>query len=184
MPLRAAVYAQGQKSPVLELAATEISYGKIAAADVERQAAGRRQDRRARTRRPAMTRTGSPPRAQGLAAVQRQVGFTVSAPDSLAGLPRKEVRLVRFGSRERRARDLRTGPRRDPRARAQGRPAAGRPDALGGLRLPEVNIDGVTGSELATPLGTVLTFERDGVAYIVAGSVPPLAAENAARGLK
>ena len=29
-----------------------------------------------------------------------------------------------------------------------------------------------------------MTFERDGVTYIVAGSVPPVAAENAARGLK
>ena len=51
-------------------------------------------------------------------------------------------------------------------------------------RLPEINIDGVTGSELATALGTVVTFERNGVSYTVAGSVPPLAAENAARGLK
>ncbi len=52
------------------------------------------------------------------------------------------------------------------------------------LQLPEINIDGATGSELATALGTVVTFERDGVAYVVAGSVPPVAAENAARGLR
>ena len=53
-----------------------------------------------------------------------------------------------------------------------------------GLRLPQINIDGVTGTELATALGTVLTFDRGGVSYIVIGSVPPAAAENAARGLK
>src|SRR3954452_21176488 len=35
VPLRAAIYAQGQSSPVLELKATEISYGKIAASDVD-----------------------------------------------------------------------------------------------------------------------------------------------------
>ena len=29
-----------------------------------------------------------------------------------------------------------------------------------------------------------MTFERDGVSYVVAGSVPPVAAENAARGLQ
>ena len=40
------------------------------------------------------------------------------------------------------------------------------------------------GTELATPLGTVVTFTREGVTYIVAGSVPPVAAENAARGLR
>src|SRR5262249_44551815 len=35
VPLRAAVYAQGQTGPVLELAATEISYGAIPASDVQ-----------------------------------------------------------------------------------------------------------------------------------------------------
>jgi hypothetical protein len=52
------------------------------------------------------------------------------------------------------------------------------------LRLPSINIDGATGSELATALGTVVTFDRAGVSYVVAGSVPPVAAENAARGLR
>jgi hypothetical protein len=52
------------------------------------------------------------------------------------------------------------------------------------LRLPEINIDGATGTELATPLGTIVTVTRGGVSYIVAGSVPPVAAENAARGLR
>jgi hypothetical protein len=47
-----------------------------------------------------------------------------------------------------------------------------------------VNIDGRTGTELATALGTIVTFERDGVRYTVAGSVPPVAAENAARALR
>ena len=53
-----------------------------------------------------------------------------------------------------------------------------------GLSLPEINIDGATGNELATALGTVVTFERGGMSYVVGGSVPPVAAENAARGLK
>ena len=53
----------------------------------------------------------------------------------------------------------------------------------GGLELPEINIDGATGTEIATPLGTIVRFQRDGVAYTVLGSVPPVAAENAARGL-
>jgi hypothetical protein len=51
-------------------------------------------------------------------------------------------------------------------------------------QLPSVNVNGATGKELATALGTVVTFERAGVSYTVAGSVPPVAAENAARGLK
>ena len=53
-----------------------------------------------------------------------------------------------------------------------------------GITLPQVNIDGDTGQEIATALGTLVTFDSGGVSYIVAGSVPPVAAENAARGLK
>jgi hypothetical protein len=53
-----------------------------------------------------------------------------------------------------------------------------------GMTLPRVNIDGATGQELATALGTLVAFESGGVSYIVAGSVPPVAAENAARGLR
>jgi len=52
-----------------------------------------------------------------------------------------------------------------------------------GLKLPQVNIHGRTGTELATALGTIVTVQRDGVRYTVAGSVPPVAAENAARAL-
>jgi outer membrane lipoprotein-sorting protein len=181
VPLRAAVYAQGENSPVLELAATEISYGAIPAADlavkpppgvktvelnppVGHDAQGRATD------------------VEGVAAVQQNVGFTVSAPDSLAGLPRKEVRLVRFGSENGALATYGQGLgaifvlERKTDSQAAQRPGA--------LRLPAINIDGVTGSELATELGTILTFDRNGVSYTVAGSVPPLAAENAARGLK
>ena len=35
VPLRAAIYAQGDSSPVLELTATDITYGAVSSADVE-----------------------------------------------------------------------------------------------------------------------------------------------------
>jgi len=53
----------------------------------------------------------------------------------------------------------------------------------GGLTLPSVSINGVTGQELDTALGTVVRFTRGGVAYTVLGSVPPAAADAAARAL-
>ena len=56
-------------------------------------------------------------------------------------------------------------------------------DGGSGLSLPKISINGVSGQELDTALGTVVRFERGGVAYTVAGSVPPTAAEAAARGL-
>ena len=51
------------------------------------------------------------------------------------------------------------------------------------FELPKVQINGVEGEELDTALGTALRFSRDGVDYIVLGSVPPAAAEAAARAL-
>jgi len=104
---------------------------------------------------------------------------TVVVPDTLVGLPRQDVRLV--GGKTviavygqglgaivvvERAKDTAT---------AQSSP-------LGAL--PQVTIDGATGHELATQLGTVLTWDRSGVSYVLAGSLPPAAAEAAARSLK
>ncbi len=49
--------------------------------------------------------------------------------------------------------------------------------------LPKVSINGTSASELPTPLGTLLTFERAGVRYVLAGSVTPASIEAFARGL-
>ena len=49
--------------------------------------------------------------------------------------------------------------------------------------LPKVKINGVSASELRTELGTLLSFERSGVRYVLAGSVTPAAIEALARGL-
>ena len=50
--------------------------------------------------------------------------------------------------------------------------------------LPKISLDGITAHELATQLGTAIEWQRDGVAYVLAGSLPPAAAEAAARSLK
>ncbi len=49
--------------------------------------------------------------------------------------------------------------------------------------LPKVHIDGATATELPTALGTLLSFERSGVRYLLVGSVTPQAIEAVARGL-
>jgi outer membrane lipoprotein-sorting protein len=49
--------------------------------------------------------------------------------------------------------------------------------------LPKVTINGVSASELRTELGTLLSFERSGVRYLVAASVTTSAIEAFARGL-
>jgi outer membrane lipoprotein-sorting protein len=49
--------------------------------------------------------------------------------------------------------------------------------------LQKVNIGSVSASELSTQLGTLLSFERAGVRYVLAGAVTPAAIEEFARGL-
>jgi outer membrane lipoprotein-sorting protein len=178
VPLRAAVYAQGQSEPVLELEATEISFESVSASDVSVEPPA---GARVVEIDPIVTGVrGKPARVHGPERVQRRLDFPLAAPAELAGLPRKGVSLVRtggsFGAFSTYGEGLGTIVVLQQKARD---------DAGGlGLPLPRVNIDGATGTELATALGTVVMFERDGVSYTVAGSVPPVAAENAARGLR
>ena len=146
-----------------------------------RPTAGRRQGRRSSTRPPGTTPQGTPTRVRGVDAVPSGIGFNVAAPAELAGLPRTRGPA--------RATWRRAGARSASTARASARsraPARGGADAGRRPRRAAAagdQIDGATGSELATALGTIVTFERDGVAYTVLGSVPPVAAQNAARGL-
>jgi hypothetical protein len=50
-------------------------------------------------------------------------------------------------------------------------------------QLPKVKVGDTTATELQTPLGTLLGFERDGVRYLLAGALDPSAIEAVARGL-
>lgn len=49
--------------------------------------------------------------------------------------------------------------------------------------LQKVKIDGVEATELPTELGTLLSFERAGVRYMLAGAVSPATVEAVAKGL-
>jgi hypothetical protein len=49
--------------------------------------------------------------------------------------------------------------------------------------LQKVKIDGIEASELPTALGTLLSFERSGVRYLLLGAVAPGAVEAVAKGL-
>ncbi len=182
VPLRAAVYAQGSREPVLELEATDIDYGAIAASKVD-------------TTPPAGAKVteidpptgvdahGAPTRVEGVEAVQKRLDFQLSAPAELAGLPRRSVKLVKFGEASGALSTYGEGLGAIVVLQHKADPAASKQPGSG-FTLPQVNIDGATGSELATALGTLVTFESGGIKYLVAGSVPPVAAENAARGLK
>jgi outer membrane lipoprotein-sorting protein len=179
VPLRLGIYAQGASSPVLELAATHISYGPVSASDVNvaPPAGAKSVDLGSLTRHGTDTGGGSRVHASGLKAVQAGADFTVVAPDTLVGLPRQDVRLVGKAALVVYGHGL--GALVIVERKADASATSG---PMGSL--PEVSLDGVTAHELATQLGTALTWKRGGVAYVLAGSVPPAAAETAARDLK
>ena len=182
VPLRAAIYAQGSSSPVLELTATDISYGPVASSDVDvAPPSGAKVvdlSGAAKESHPS----GQDQHVTGIDAVKAAADFPVNAPDTLVGLPRKTASLV--GPADSKAALVVYG---------QGLGAIAvlerKADTSGGQQqgplssLPKISLDGVTAHELATQLGTVLEWEKGGVAYVLAGSLPPAAAEAAARAL-
>ncbi|MDX6477915.1 MAG: hypothetical protein QOG29_502 [Gaiellaceae bacterium] len=187
IPLRAAIYAQGSSTPVVELVATEISYGPVAASDVEVSPPPGAKTVDLTPPAADTSGSGKDTAVTGLAAVQAAAGFPVTAPDTLVGLPRKDVRLVGNGDSPAALAVYGEGlgaivvVERKPDAAAAGSTGS-QNGMLSGL--PTVSLDGVTGHELATQLGTILEWERGGVSYVLAGSLPPAAAEAAARNLK
>jgi hypothetical protein len=178
VPLRAGIYAQGSSTPALELAVTDISSGAVASSDVDISPPAGAKVVDLGSGLQSSQGSGTPA-VTGLAAVQAAADFPVVAPDSLVGLPRQDVRLVGgdtaialYGQGlggivlvERKA------------------DASGSQDgALSGL--PTVSLDGLTAHELATQLGTILTWQSGGTTFVLAGSQPAAAAEAAARAVK
>jgi outer membrane lipoprotein-sorting protein len=192
-PLRAAIYAAGNSSPVLQLTATDITYGAVpdSVFNVTPPAGTKVVNLSPPKNTPDGQHSDGPP-VTGLDAVQKQTTFQVIAPNTLAGLPRGAVRLISSGKD---AGALATYGRglggiaviELPAQQESGSTNASSSNTRGGeqsgLTLPKVSINGVSGQELDTALGTLLRFERNGVQYIVVGSVPPAAAVAAARGL-
>jgi hypothetical protein len=171
LPLRLAVYARGNNDPVLELVATEISYGPVAASTFD-------------SKPPAdahvvdLSMHGDRKHG-GKRSATRKLPFKLSAPGTLAGRKRAGVRrrggvaFVRYGK------DLDGLLVIEKAAKPEQQTARRRHD----LELPTVDVNGATAKVIDTPLGSVVTFERGGVSYTVLGSVPAEVTETAARGI-
>jgi len=191
VPLRLGLYARGNPTPVLQLAATDISFGPqsesifninppsgahVVSLSTPTATGHPRAESRTRHQAPV----------QGVKAVASRLPFALAAPASLAGRSRTTVRLL--------------GPAAHPtalllyghglgsvvvleqpsgHARTIQAPSGDQP----GLSLPTVSIRGAAAQQLQTALGTVLRFTRGGVAYTVLGSVTAATADAAARGL-
>ncbi len=179
VPLELSVYARGSSAPVLQLAVTSVSFGAVPSSDVDISPPAGAHVVDLPT--PSGNGAQKPTEVTGLAAVQAALPFQVAAPATLGGLSRSEVRLVGHGDAKgalvvygeglgavavfEHAADATSGP-------------AGPMGAL-----PSVTIAGAAGHELSTPLGTAVTWQRGGVAYVLAGSVTAAVAEADAAAL-
>ena len=180
VPLRIAIDARGSSSPVLELAVTDISYGAVAPSYVDLSPPA---DAKVVTL-PTPSGTpgapeGSSPEVTGLGPVSAAVPFTLVAPDSLSGLARSDVRLIGSGTDAGAA--ITYGSGLGMIAVGEHAVNAGESGPLDAL--PTVSLGSVTGHELVTALGTVITFEQGGVSYTVGGSLTQADAEATARAL-
>jgi outer membrane lipoprotein-sorting protein len=147
-PLRAAIYSTTGQSPVIELAATEVSFGPVAPSVFEftppagakvqelhlDSSSGKTEGSTSSAQHPTITGHGSGPSTIGVLEEKLPVGSKQGSNSTLEA-------------------------------------------------LPKVNINGASASELRTELGTLLSFERSGVRYVLAGAVSPAALEALARGL-
>jgi outer membrane lipoprotein-sorting protein len=187
VPLRAAVYAQDSKTPVLELKADHVSYGKVPAADF---AVTPPADAKVvNVDVPSTPPAGAKHEARsvtGVGGVAKAVPFKLAAPDTLVGLRRRQVRLVDWKGEQAAIVTYGQGLGGMAVVERPAEPAApqARRGDRGGPQLPKVSINGATGEELDTALATVIRFDRGGVSYTVLGSVPPAAAQAAARELR
>ncbi len=148
VPLRAAIYSTESAAPVLELAATSISYGPVEPSVFEFTPPAN-----AKVEEVALPKPGAQGgSAQGDEHEHPHVTTHGDGPGAIAVLESK--------------------------AKSGASSQTPLPEGL-----QQVKINGVTASELPTELGTLLTFERSGVRYLLAGAVAPGAVEAVAKGL-
>ena len=199
VPLRFAVYRRGDSTPVLELAASGVSYGAIAPGtfDLSPPSGSHVVSIATPASAGAQSETGTgragkkPAEVTGVAAVASHLSFKLAAPSTLAGLQRASVSLLDSGRQhgalvmygkslggvaviEQPA---------SPNSTQKLNLSSGSGDHAQGITLPTVNVHGASGQELDTAIGTIVRFTAHGVSYTVIGSVPPSVADAAARGL-
>jgi outer membrane lipoprotein-sorting protein len=197
IPLDVALYAKNSATPVLELSATNITYGPVSTSDLQTAPPPGAKVVTVSTPQSSAAqgtaKKGKAAKSQeitGAAAVAKHVKFGLKAPNKLDGLPRQSVQLLDWGGSP--AALVTYGQNlggiaviEQTASSTKSTSAKSLSSGSGdhGLSLPTVSIHGASGTELATAIGTVLHFTRKGVTYTVLGSVPPAAAELAAKAL-
>jgi len=189
VPLDIGLYARGDSTPVLELQATDISYGSVPLSDFAISPPTGAKVIKLGGSSAAASGSTTASRAASKGKTPPPLGFTASAPKQAGGLSLATSRrlgdaeLLTYGTGLAGVEVL----EQEVHGSAAGSggsagPGAGGVDS-GELAMPTVSINGVPAEELSTEIGTLLQFQRGGVGYVVFGSVPASTAEAVARGL-
>jgi outer membrane lipoprotein-sorting protein len=183
VPLKVAIYAAGDSQPVLALRATDISYGPVNASELTVSApAGAKVVNVSLPGGAKTDHAGQGATVHGAAAVGAKLSFPLKAPQTLVGLPLKDVTLVSDGDHPTALVTYGKGLGGIAVLESAASKTGGDQNGMLAV-LPKVSIDGATGFELPTALGTVIRVQKAGVEYTLVGSLPPAAAESAAREL-
>jgi hypothetical protein len=167
VPLRFAIFPRGSSTAAISISVTHIRYGSVPASALSATPpAGTRivhvhmPSRHDRTAQKPHVTT-----AVGRAAASQAVGFSVTAPATLAGLPQHQVRAIGIGSQRAAlatyGRGLGTVFLLEQRKADKGSPLSA---------LPSVTVNGIRAHELDTTLGSVIQWSRGGITYTIAGS--------------
>lgn len=180
-PLRFAIYPRGSTTPALEVAVSNITYGKLPASDLMLRLPHGTHVVRVELPKRSELRYGThhTTSASGPAAVARAVGFSLVAPRTLAGQTRQQVRSIDLGGSHSAAllvygRGLGAVFVLEQRSSQQPSPLSA---------LPSATVNGTRGRELETTLGTLVQFSRGGITYTVVGSQPAATIMGAAQSL-
>jgi outer membrane lipoprotein-sorting protein len=147
VPLHAAIYSSTTPSPVIELAASEISYGPV----------------------DGSVFNFTPPPGTKVEEVSTPAKPATPPGSRMHSHPKVTTHGHGVNGIAVIESTVKPGAKQSPLGALEG--------------LPKVKINGASATELATSLGTLLSFERSGVRYLLLGSVTPAAIEAVARGL-
>jgi outer membrane lipoprotein-sorting protein len=155
-PLRAAIYSSTSSSPTLELAATSISYGPVESSVFD----------------------FTPPANAKIEEIvlPKKDGSTTTGPSSHDG---DHPHATSSGSGITTVGVIASSQHGEAKTKEGSTPSS----SSATESLQKVKINGIEASELPTALGTLLTFERAGVRYLLLGAVSPGAVEAVAKGL-
>jgi outer membrane lipoprotein-sorting protein len=148
VPLRTAVYSSSSSAPVIELAASEVSFGPVASSTFE----------------------FTPPSNATVQEVKLPSSQDQQSGGASGTTDKPKVSTQGSGITAVHVLESTVKP---------GEKAPTLPEGLQKVKLSQTT----TATELPTALGTLLTFERSGVRYVLTGAIAPAQIEAVARGL-